>query len=134
MEGKQYRIGTVAAGLLIILAIIFDILTLIPIVGDFLGPLFWVMASIYFWKIGMGFVNGRKLAVTLISLVAELIPVIQEFPAILLGIIVVIVMTRIEDRTGVSLSPTKKPGVTAPRIQRAPVNATPGVRPPRLPQ
>jgi hypothetical protein len=133
-EQKKYRISTSASFLLIVTALIFDVLTLIPIVGDFLGPLFWILASVYFWKIGMGLVNGRKLAVTIISLVIELIPVAQELPAIVLGIIVIIVMTRVEDKTGISLNPMKKPGVTPPRIPRAPVNATPGVRPPRLPQ
>ncbi len=130
--GVKYRISIVSAILLVLFAGFFDILSLIPFVGDFVGPLFWVVASLYFWKIGLGIVNGRRLAVGLISMIAELIPVVQEFPSLMVGISAVIIMTRIEDKTGLSLNPLKKPGVTEPRIQRQPLNSQEGVRPPRL--
>jgi len=135
MEDKQpinYRISGGMSTILILLAGLADLLTLIPFVGDVVGPLFWVLASIYFWKAGLGLVNGRRLATTVVSTVIELIPAAQAFPAILAGIIAVIVMVRIEDRTGISLTPAKKVGVTPPRNVRVPVNKTPGVRPPRI--
>lgn len=128
--GVNYRISILASVLLVVLAGIFDILSLIPFVGDFIGPLFWIIASIYFWKIGMGLMNGRKLAVTLVSMAAEMVPVVQELPALMVGITVIIVMTRIEDKTGLTLNPMKK-GVTQPRLSRNPFNSQPGVRPPR---
>jgi hypothetical protein len=136
-QGKQktkYRIGTVAVILLIVTAVIADLITLIPIAGDIVGPLYWIIVSVYLWKAGLGFVNGRRLAVEAISIVAELIPVVQELPAILAGVIAIIIMTRIEDRTGISLNPLKKKGVTPPRMSRQPLNSTPGVRPPRQSQ
>lgn len=127
----KYRIGTLAIVLLVALAGIFDLLSLIPFVGDFVGPIFWIIASIYFWEAGLGFVNGRRLAVSAISMVAELIPVVQGLPAILAGIIAIIVMTRVEDKTGISLNPLqKKPGMTPPRLPPKPANVD-GVRLPR---
>ncbi len=137
MEGKQpinYRISGGMSAILILLAGLADLLTLVPFVGDVVGPLFWILASVYFWKAGLGLVNGRRLATTIVSTVIELVPGAQAFPAILGGIIAVIAMVRIEDKTGISLTPPKKVGVTPPRNVRVPVNSTPGVRPPRLQQ
>jgi hypothetical protein len=135
MEGKQpinYRISGGMFAILALLAGLADLLTLIPFVGTAVGPIFWVLATIYFWKVGLGLVNGRRLATTIISIVAELVPAVQAFPTILAGTIAVVIMTRIEDRTGISLTPAKKVGVTPPRNVRVPVNKTPGVRPPRI--
>lgn len=129
-EKTKYRIGTLATLLLIAVAGIFDLLTLIPFVGDFISWIFWFCASVYFWKIGMGLVNGRRLATLAISIVIELIPAIQWLPGILAGIIAIIIMTRVEDRTGISLNPLQKTGITPPRLQRNPVNAKAGIRPP----
>ncbi|HEY9583862.1 MAG TPA: hypothetical protein VJI66_02790 [Candidatus Paceibacterota bacterium] len=127
----NYRIGALAIVLLVALAGIFDLLSLIPFVGDIVGPIFWIIASIYFWKAGLGLVNGKRLATAAISLIAELIPAVQELPMILAGIVAIIIMTRIEDKTGISLNPlSKKPGVTPPRNQRRPANVD-GVRLPR---
>ncbi len=81
------------------LALICDILGLIPFVKDVLGTIFWICASIYFWMIGMGLFNGRKLAVVAISWISSMIPVIQEVPLELVaGIIVIIVITRVEEK------------------------------------
>jgi hypothetical protein len=99
MEGqKKHKLGTVAIIVLVVFATIADLLSLIPFVGDLVGPIFWVCVSIYFWKAGMGLINVRKLATSIISMVAELIPAVQELPLILAGIIAVIVMTRAEEK------------------------------------
>ncbi len=130
-EKKKNRIGIVAIVLLVISALIADLLSLIPFVGDLVGPVFWILASVYFWKAGLGLLNTRRLAVSVISMVAELIPGVQEFPATIAGVIAIIVMTRVEDKTGISLNPLqKKPGVTSPRNQITPLNLG-GVRQPR---
>ena len=124
----NYRISIFASIILIMCAGVFDLLSLIPLVGDFLGPLFWAVASLYFWKAGLGLINARKLAVTLVSMAGEMI----GLPFLMVGVVVIIAMTRIEDKTGLSLNPlSKKAGVTAPRMRKTPVNSTPGVRLPR---
>lgn len=98
-----YRIGVIGSIGFIGLALIADLFTLIPFVGDVVGPIFWVGASFYLYFKGFGFVNGRRLATSAISLVGELIPAIQELPLILAGAIAIIVLARIEDRTGLHL-------------------------------
>lgn len=117
---------------LIILAGIFDLATTIPLVGTVVGPIFWVIVGIYFWKKGMGIVNGRRLAASGTSFVAELIPGAQALPTLVVAIIVILVIIRIEDKTGLSIAKPLKKGVTPPRIQRIPANSIPGRREPRI--
>jgi len=104
-QQKKHRIGSFAIIVLVFLALICDLLGLIPFVKDFLGTIFWFCASIYFWKIGMGLFNGRKLAAMAISWVSGLIPIIQEIPLELVaGIVAIIIITRIEEKTGMSIT------------------------------
>lgn len=136
---KKKRIGNVAAVFLVGTAVIVDLATLIPFVGDFAGPIFWGLASLYFWKAGMGLLNGKRLAATGASIVIEIIPFVQWVPSITLGILAIIAMSRVEDKTGISLSPLTKGkalnsnGVRAPSIDMGakppPVNVD-GVRGP----
>ena len=133
-EHHRIRIGQGVA--LIVLAAIADLITLIPIAGDIVGPVFWISVSIYFWKSGLGVMNVGRLVTSTVSLVAEMFPVIQELPTILVGMIIIIVLFFFEDKSGVHISsiigggksPLNKTGVraTPPPI---PLNQG-GVRPP----
>jgi hypothetical protein len=114
---KKHQIGNLAIVILTILATVADLLSLIPFVGDFVGPIFWIFAGIYFWKSGMGLVNGKRLAASLISLVAEMIPGVQELPTIIAGMIIIIVVTRLEDKTDIKLP------ATGTASARTPLNA-----------
>ncbi len=120
---KKHRIGNIGATVLIVSAIIADLITLIPLAGDIVGPLFFILSSIYFWKIGLGFATGRRFSTNLGAMIGELIPAVQELPLIAIGAIAIVIMTRAEEKTGVSMMNLgKKPGVTPPRIQRTPLN------------
>lgn len=135
MEEKKetkYRIGMGMSIFLICFAGLFDLISLIPGAGTILGPIFWIIIGIYLWTKGMGIINGKRLVTGGLSLVAEIVPVVQELPALVAGIIIVLLIIRIEDRTGLSIVKPIQKGVTPPRISRNPVNSTPGVRPPRI--
>ncbi len=134
----KYRIGAVGIVFLVALATLADLFSLIPFVGDIVGPIFWICASVYLWKIGCGLLNARRLATSLISMVAEMIPIVQELPLILAGMIAVIVMVRMEDKTGISIpgigdkksgSHLVQNGVNPPHQQQIPLNQD-GVRAP----
>lgn len=132
MENKKtYRIGTLAIVIFLTIAIVFDLFTLIPLVGDFLGWIFWFGASVYLWKSGHGLANWKILTPEIISITGELIPGIQELPTIIASSLIIIIMSRIEDRTGFSLLPktTKKlPGTTPPRLNKPRFNRQEGIR------
>ncbi len=111
-EGQKHKIGMVAIVLLVVFAIVCDLIGLIPIAKDFTATIFWGIASFFFWTRGMGLFNGRKLATMAISWVSGMIPLVQEIPVELLaGIIAIIIITRVEEKTGVSLIDPMKKGV-----------------------
>jgi len=134
----KYRMGKAGMAFWMGAAIIADLITLIPFAGDIVGPLFWICVSIYLWKIGCGLLNARRLATSVISMIAEMIPGAQEFPLLVLGMLAIILMIRIEDKTGVNISGKLgkkgagghvKDGVNPPKMQQAPLNQD-GVRAP----
>jgi hypothetical protein len=119
MEDKpkpKYRMGIVGIVILILLATIADLLSLIPFVGDFVGPIFWVMVSIYLWKIGCGLINSKRLATEIISIVIEVIPVAQEIPSIIICMAIIIILVRVEDKTGIKMIGSKGNLTNAGRI------------------
>lgn len=109
---KKYRIKLIWAIAWIILAIIADVLSLIPLVGIVTGPLFWILFSWYLWKVGCGLVNGKQLATSILSTVGEIIPAIQALPLATVGAIIVILFVYFEDKTGISV-PLKASGPKA---------------------
>lgn len=144
----NYRISLTAGIFLVLAAIVADLISLIPFVGTVSGPLFWVLVSWYLWKKGCGLFNVRRFATEAISTLVEVIPAIQALPAATVGIIAVILMIRVEDRTGVSINPkslnvsVRKPrytsdqngqGVRMPQTNSSAVPPTlnvDGIRPP----
>ncbi|MDE2188529.1 MAG: hypothetical protein KGJ35_02255 [Patescibacteria group bacterium] len=128
LSGKNSKIGNVSAIILLFLAAIADLLCLIPFVGDVVGPVFWIAVAIYLWKIGCGFINPRRLITEVISMIAELIPGVQELPTIIVGVAIIILLVRFEDQTGLSVMKPLSAGGKLPLNQN-------GVRlpPPRQP-
>ncbi len=87
-------------------ALLADLLTLIPFAGDIIAPIFWVLFSGYLFARGFGFINVWRLIPEAVSFVAELIPGVQEVPTIIIGTVIIIVLLRMEDRTGLKLTKT----------------------------
>ena len=107
---------------------LFDAASLIPFVGTVMGPIFWVISGVYLWTKGVGLFGGKKIAISAISFVAELVPLVQELPMLVAGIIGVLLVIRIEDKTGMSIVKPMKAGVTLPRYKRVPLNGQKGLR------
>jgi hypothetical protein len=126
----EHKISNLAAAILIFIAVFIDVLTFLPGVGSFFGPAFWVFVNFYFWYIGLGIVNTKRLASGIISSLIEFIPIIQWLPSVTVGIIIVIIVTRIEEKTGISvISLTKRtPGTTPPRLKSPKLNSQQGIR------
>lgn len=134
-SGKKNRISNKAAALLIGSAIIADLLTLIPLVGILVSPIYWVLINIYLFKSGFGFMNGKRLATSGISAIAEIIPAIQALPTITLATIIIVATIRIEDKAGISLgSISGGPHLNSGGVRRATQTQQPlnqgGTRPP----
>ncbi len=98
---KKYRIGGFAIVILLILTLIADFVSIIP----FLGDIFWVFMSYYLFKTGHGLLNMRNLAPTIMSFITESVPFLSSLPSIIAATIVIIIFSRIEDKTGLSVVP-----------------------------
>jgi hypothetical protein len=112
---KKNRITNAAGAILVVAALVADLFTLIPLVGDFVGPIFWVLASVYFWRQGMGIVSGKQGVTKIISTIAELIPGVQELPTIFVAMLIIVGTTRLEDKTGISANVLTK-GKMGPKM------------------
>ncbi len=129
---KKGDLGTKESIFLILLALVADLSTLIPLVGDFVGPLFWTFITVYFWKKGMGIINWRRFAPSIVSFIAELIPIIQSLPSIVVCMVIIVFLTKIEKKTGISVTNIVNKKIIPKRpIARIPLNID-GSRPPRL--
>ena len=116
-DKPQYRLnGKEIVGLLAI-ALVADLLTLIPFVGIAVGPIFWVLMNRHLNKKGLGGISGTKGLPKIISAIAEVLPVVQELPTIFAGMSIIIIASRIEDKTGVpvtrAMSQGKQPAPAA---------------------
>lgn len=116
-QEKKQRISTLTAMLMIALAIFFDLL---QIAGSFFIPLLglglvicWAVSFISFVTFGLWFAfqgvnpGDKNFAVRMLiymsSVIVELTPFIDALPAITLGVIALIVLTRAEDETGLKI-------------------------------
>lgn len=143
----KYRVGLISIFSLICLALLFD-LALIPILQNIAAGIYWIIAGTWLWMRDVSSFKMRQFIPEISSFLIEQIPALQTFPFLTLGIAIVIILTRLEDKTGISIGSLKDlknikniegvlqnlnrvPGVTLPRNQRQPLNKTPGVRPPR---
>lgn len=131
-EKIKHKIGWIFIIIFGYITLILDIITIaIPGAGDIVAPIYWPVMALVFWMKGLGFLNGRRLTAGCISLVAELIPAVQALPTLLVCFFFIVFSTRIEEKTGISITSMmsgKKPGVTLPRGQKIPLNSKPGVR------
>ncbi len=126
----EYRVGMASSIVFIVIAAFFDLLSVIPLIGGAFGFIFWVIFGIFLYTKGIKMWDGKKMAVSAISFLAELFPFVQTLPTLIAGSIAILLMIRIEDKIGVSISNPLRKGTTPPRIQRIPVNSEPGIRRP----
>lgn len=103
---KKRRIGNVTAGLLIVSALLVDGLQGILTVSVFFLPLSVMVTflattafGLWFLLLGVKYVgkDGKNLLIAFAAVITELAPVINALPATTVGVIGIIVRTRIED-------------------------------------
>lgn len=99
----NYRLGWASIAGLLIVAGVFDLISPILVIGSITGPIYWVSLSAFLFTRGFGLLNARRLTSSIISLIIEVVPAVNTLPAILAGTIAIIIFSRIEDRTGISM-------------------------------
>ena len=97
------RIDNVTAGLMITVAVIFDILSLIPLLNILVDIIAWLIFGLWFTLRGISFLNPRRFATFAVSFIVGLIPILSILPELTLAIIATILMVKSEDRLGIKL-------------------------------
>ncbi len=107
---KKKKIGFLFIGILFIAAGIYDLLSIIPLVGSAIGWSLWTGVALVLWKKGYGLINPRRLITMVASTVAEFIPAVQELPLFLAGAVILVIVLKAEEKTGISLTSKAKVG------------------------
>jgi len=138
-KNTRYRLGWGAVALMMAAAAFADLVSLIPFAGDFVSPIYWFCIAGFLYLKGFGLMNPGRLATQLVGFAAEMIPGVQALPVFLLATALLIILTRVEDKTGIKAgfngrnlndSPTiNQNGTRLPPRQNQPLNSG-GVRQP----
>lgn len=90
--------------LMLIVGIILDIASIVPVLNFFTDFVAIIVFGIWFYVLGMGIVNARKLAGPIVAMIIEAVPAASIIPSITLSIIITYILIRIENKTGVNVS------------------------------
>ena len=129
MEGdkKKHKIGNVTAGFMLLLALIADGLQFLLTLAVVLIPLSLLLTFLCgigfaLWFFILGAYSGKgaekKALTSLVSMVAEFIPVINAVPAITAGVLINIVLSRLDDAHISLAKPDPKKMLQATRSAR----------------
>lgn len=102
-EKKKYRIGFGWGIVLVVLAGIADLIGLIPFMETISGTFFWAIAGVILWMKGCGLLNWKRFVSAAISLAIGWVPTLQALPQLVAGIIAILILIYLEDKTGMSL-------------------------------
>ena len=103
MAKPSPRINTLNAIGLISLAALLDIISLIPLINIAVDLLAMIIFGLWFYLLGVGFINPRRFITALAALIVEFIPILSGLPGFTVAVIATIVMVKSEDRLGFKL-------------------------------
>lgn len=128
MAAGPKRVGNVTAGLLVGAALLVDglqFLLTLTVVGSVVASVVTPIVAFCFWlafammRVKYTGKGGRKLMIAFASVIAELVPFVNALPATTLGVIGIIVESRIEDgRTNAGKKVTKNTAMAEVRRLR----------------
>lgn len=77
---------------MLLVASFFDLISLIPFVNIISSVIAWMIFTVWFYFLGAGLLNTKKLATVSLSFLAELIPFVSMLPLITTGVFILIFM------------------------------------------
>jgi hypothetical protein len=95
---KTQRISNLNAGLMVIVALLFDLVGVVPVLNIVTEFIALLIFGLWFFFLGVGFMNPRRFATVLIATVIELIPIVSILPGLTVAVIITIVTVRSEDK------------------------------------
>lgn len=98
MPTPRKRISNFQAVALISLSVVFDLLSLIPIVDWIVLILYWIIFPIWFKLLGISLLQARKMGSLMVTSVIEAIPFVSMLPGFTVSTILIIKNVRKEDK------------------------------------
>lgn len=109
MDQKPQRISNFQGACLIVVALFFDLLSLIPVVNVLVSGLAVLLFGVWFYMLGVGFINPRRFVTAAITYLMETIPFISWLPSLTVAVTAIILMVKSEDKLGIKIPvPSKK--------------------------
>lgn len=102
---KPQRLSKLDIILMIVVAIILDVVSIIPVLGIVLA---YLIFGIWFYMKDIPLISFKKIMTYAGTLIGESIAAFSIGPWITIGVIFIITITVAEDKTGLSLSPSIK--------------------------
>ncbi len=87
--------GLSAIGLTVV-ALVFDILSLVPLLNIITGLVGWFIFSLWFFLLGFGLLEGRRLVTIMSSMIIEVVPLLSWLPTMTIGVIALILMVNLK--------------------------------------
>lgn len=104
MAQKTSQMDVVQLVLMIIVGLILDLASIIPGINFFVDFVAVLVFGIWFYVLGMGVINSKKLAGPIAAVIVEAIPAISIIPSITLSIIITYFLIKAENKTGIKAS------------------------------
>lgn len=124
LSSKNSRLSNSTIFLMIGTALFFDVIELtttwagIGILGSYVT---WIFGNLTFWTwfttihVPIGFSSPKKLLAAIVANVIEIIPALDAIPLLgmgwTIGVILIVVLTRLEDKTGIKLPTSPKKSI-----------------------
>jgi len=90
------------------IALIFDVFSIIPIVGGVAALICFTIIGTWLWFLGYGVINIKKLITPILSIIIEFIPALSLVPSIVLGVGITIAIIKGEEITGINVAKLAK--------------------------
>ncbi len=105
-QPKKKRISTGVAIAMVLVALLLDTISLIPVVGSFISAIFgFGIFGFWFYKLGVPLISPKKLASWGLNFLAEIFPGVGSvWVGVTCGVILMIGITWAEDKTGVQIA------------------------------
>lgn len=100
---KKNRIGNSELFMLIPFAVVFDLLSLIPGVNVVVVVIAQFLLALFFRIHKVNVLSKKRLVTFIIATIAEAIPVLSILPALTIETIIMVAITRAEDKTGIQV-------------------------------
>ncbi len=95
MKASPKISGLNAIGLVIV-SLFFDILSFVPLLNIITGLIGWFIFSLWFFLLGFGLLEGRRLVTMMSSMIIEVVPFLSWLPTMTIGVIALILMVNLK--------------------------------------